>query len=182
MRHSQNPAQAAPAQAPPADATPADVAPSEAPDSREALYQRLIMERARRPLHAGVLDPADRSADGNNPFCGDRVHVTLGLSEGGLVRRVLHSTRGCAICAASADLMAQSVEGLHEAAIRSLFGRFDAMLRQGSPDSAGDPQHPAEALGLLGAFENLRDYRSRIRCATLPWTALLDALQSEGTP
>ncbi len=155
--------------------------PAEVPDSREALYQRLIMERARRPLHAGVLEPADRAADGNNPFCGDRVYVTLGLSDGGQVRRALHSTRGCAICAASADLMAESVEGLDEIAIRSLFARFDGMLRPGSPDSAGDAQPPAEALGLLGAFENLREYRSRIRCATLPWTALLDALQSEGT-
>ncbi len=170
---------------------PAEAAAAEAPDSRETLYQRLIMERARRPLHAGVLEPADRAADGNNPFCGDRVHVTLDLSASGQVARTLHRTRGCAICAASADLMAESVEGLDEAAIRSLFARFDGMLREpspdsgssgsGSPDSAVDPQQPA-GLGLLGAFENLREYRSRIRCATLPWTALLDALQSERTP
>ena len=153
----------------------------QAPGSRETLYQRLIMDRARRPLHAGVLDPADRAADGSNPFCGDRVHVTLGLSAGGQVGRAQHWTRGCAICAASADLMAESVEGLDEAEIRSLFARFDGMLRQ-APDSPAGPQQPAEGLGLLGAFENLREYRSRIRCATLPWTALLDALRSERTP
>ena len=143
-------------------------------DAREELYQRLIMERARQPLHAGLLDPADRAADGNNPFCGDRVRVTLGLSPEGGVARVLHRTRGCAICAASADLMAESVAGLDEAAIRSLFERFDVMLHTGSQDSP-------EALGLLGAFENLHEYRSRIRCATLPWSALLDALKSERT-
>ena len=165
---------------------PAEAAPAELPDSRETLYQRLIMERARRPLHAGVLEPADRAGDGNNPFCGDRVHVTLDLAAGGQVGRALHRTRGCAICSASADLMAESVEGLDEAAIRSLFARFDGMLRQapdaGSSDSAADPQQPDGGLGVLGAFENLREYRSRIRCATLPWTALLDALQSERTP
>ncbi len=161
---------------------PAEPAAAEAPDSREALYQRLIMERARRPLHEGVLDPADRAADGNNPFCGDRVHVSLSLSDGLRVGRALHRTRGCAICAASADLMAQSVEGLDIDAIRSLFARFDGMLREATPESAADPRQPAEGLGLLGAFENLRDYRSRIRCATLPWSALLDALQSERKP
>ncbi len=165
---------------------PVEAAPAESPDSRETLYQRLIMERARRPLHAGVLEPADRAADGSNPFCGDRVHVTLELSRGGQVARAMHRTRGCAICGASADLMAESVEGLDAAAIGSLFARFDAMLRQapdlGSSDSAADPQQPAEGLGLLGAFENLREYRSRIRCATLPWTALLEALQSERIP
>ncbi len=148
--------------------------PALAADSREELYQRLIMERARQPLHAGLLDPADRAADGNNPFCGDRVHVTLGLAPEGGIARVLHRTRGCAICAASADLMAESVEGLDEAAIRSLFEQFDVMLHAG-------PQGEPEALGLLGAFENLHEYRSRIRCATLPWTALLDALKSERT-
>ncbi len=136
----------------------------------EALYQRLIMERARQPLHAGVLDPADRQADGNNPFCGDKVHVTLALSPGGGVERVLHQTRGCAICMASADLMAETVAGLDEPAIHSLFGQFDVMLRDGNS---------AEALGLLVAFENLHEYRSRIRCATLPWAALIDALKSE---
>ena len=143
-------------------------------DSREELYQRLIMERARQPLHAGLLDPADRAAEGSNPFCGDRVRVTLGLAPAGGVARLLHQTRGCAICAASADLMAESVAGLDEAAIRSLFERFDVMLH-------GGPQDSPEALGLLGAFENLHEYRSRIRCATLPWTALLDALKSERT-
>lgn len=148
--------------------------PAVQPDTSEDLYQRLIMERARQPRHAGVLDPADRAADGSNPFCGDRVHVTLGLSADGGVARALHRTRGCAICAASADLMAETVEGLDEAAIRSLFGRFDVMLRDG-------PRNSPEALGLLGAFQNLHEYRSRIRCATLPWSALLDALKSERT-
>ena len=143
-------------------------------DASEELYQRLIMERARQPLHAGVLEPADRTADGNNPFCGDRVSVTLGLSPDGGVARVLHRTRGCAICAASADLMAETVEGLDQAGVRSLFERFDVMLR----DGPGDQLH---ALGPLAAFANLHEYRSRIRCATLPWTALLDALKSERT-
>ncbi len=139
-------------------------------ESRDDLYQRLIMERARQPHHAGVLDPADRKADGNNPFCGDKVHVTLELSSGGDVARVLHRTRGCAICMASADLMAETVTGMDETAIRSLFEQFDVMLRDGDT---------SVSLGLLDAFENIHEYRSRIRCATLPWAALLDALKSE---
>ena len=143
-------------------------------ESRESLYQRLIMERARQPHHAGLLDPADRQADGNNPFCGDKVHVTLSLSPNGRVDRVLHRTRGCAICVASADLMAEAVTGMDGVGIHSLSGRFDAMLHAG-------PNDPAASLGLLDAFENLHEYRSRIRCATLPWAALLDALKSEET-
>lgn len=147
-------------------------------EPREALYQRLIMERARQPLHAGVLDPADRAADGSNPFCGDKVHVTLDLSSEGRVARVRHRTRGCAICAASADLMAETIAGMDEASIGSLFERFDVMLRDG-PQDVQDP--PSGGLGLLDAFENLHEYRSRIRCATLPWSALIDALKSGRT-
>ena len=149
-------------------------------DTRETLYQDLIMQRARQPLHEGVLEPADGAAEGNNPFCGDRTRVTLRRSSEGCVVRVLHRTRGCAICMASADLMAESVPGQDRDAIRSLYSRFDAMLHGGSSET-GLPEAGPGDLGLLNAFENLHEYRSRIRCATLPWTALLDALESEET-
>ena len=139
------------------------------------LYQRLIMERARAPRHDGVLEPADRAAEGSNPFCGDRVRVTLTCHGDGRIARVQHRTRGCAICMASADLMAETVEGRDAVSICSLYTRFDGMLRNGLRES-GDGD-----LGLLNAFENLHEYRSRIRCATLPWSALLDALKSEET-
>ena len=152
---------------------------------REALYQDLIMERTRAPRHAGVLEPADGAADGNNPFCGDAVHVTVALAPDGTVMQVRHRTRGCAICMASADLMAESVQDLDEPAICSLFERFDAMLRTGPAGSARAADSPRaegeRALGLLRAFEALHEYRSRIRCATLPWAALLDALKCERT-
>ena len=146
---------------------------------REALYQDLIMERTRAPRHAGVVEPADGAADGNNPFCGDAVHVTVARAPDGTVTQVRHRTRGCAICMASADLMAESVQELDEPAISSLFGRFDAMLHKGAADSSGAEGECA--LGLLRAFEALHEYRSRIRCATLPWAALLDALKCERT-
>ena len=158
----------------------------DAREARESLYQQLIMERARVPLHAGELDPADAAADGNNPFCGDMVHVTAMLSPDGRATQVLHRTRGCAICMASADLMAESVQGLDRPAIVSLFDRFAAMLNTGVADDStqtalGSPTLASPTLGLLGAFENLYEYRSRIRCATLPWMALLEALGSERT-
>ncbi|WP_428375052.1 Fe-S cluster assembly sulfur transfer protein SufU [Lichenicoccus sp.] len=138
-----------------------------------ALYQEMIVDRARAPRHAGVLEPADGAADGDNPFCGDRVHVTLRLAPQGGVAELRHRTRGCAICMASADLMADAVDGLQRPAIVSLYERFGAMLRDGRSDSGDDM--PGR-LGLLTAFETLHEYRSRIRCATLPWTALLDAM------
>ncbi len=145
----------------------------EGAQAQDRLYQDLIVDRARAPEHAGVLEPADGAADGDNPFCGDRVHVTVRLAQAGGVAEVRHRTRGCAICMASADLMADAVDGLSRPAIVSLYDRFGAMLRNGPDDPRGDGP---DGLGLLAAFENLHEYRSRIRCATLPWTALLDAM------
>ena len=86
----------------------------------------------------------------------------------------------------AADLMAESVQGLDDAAISSLFGRFDVMVHGGVASLAdaarpGDAEQVSGGLGLLNAFGNLHEYRSRIRCATLPWTALLDALKSGRT-
>ena len=140
-----------------------------------SLYQDLVVERARRPLHAGDLDPADAAADGDNPLCGDRTHVSLRLDDRQRIARVVHHTRGCAICAASADLMAEMVPGLDAPAASALFGQFESLLQDGQDALDNDAR---VRLGLLLAFADLHDYRSRRRCATLPWSALLSALKS----
>jgi nitrogen fixation NifU-like protein len=144
-------------------------------ETAASLYQELVVERARRPLHAGDVEPADGAADGTNPLCGDKVHVTLSLGEADEVLLVRHRTRGCAICAASADLMAESVRGRTRPEARQLFGHFEQLLQQGQ--AALEPDTRAQ-LGLLNAFADLHDYRSRRKCATLPWSALLAALKS----
>ena len=139
------------------------------------LYQDLVVERARRPLHAGDLDPADATADGDNPLCGDRTHVSVRLDDAHRVSTIAHHTRGCAICAASADLMADMVHGLDAPAASALFRQFEALLQDGQ-DALDDGARGQ--LGLLLAFAELHDYRSRRKCATLPWSALLSALNS----
>lgn len=140
-----------------------------------SLYQELVVERARRPHHAGELDPADGSAGGTNPLCGDTVTVSLRLDEAGHATDILHRTRGCAICAAAADLMVDGVRGKNVTAANLLFQRFDALLQQGA-DALDLSER--ETLGPLLAFSDLHDYRSRRKCATLPWSALLTAFKS----
>ncbi len=144
-------------------------------DAAGSLYRDLVVERARRPLHGGVLDDADGVGDGTNPLCGDTVQVGLRLGRDGAAALVRHRTRGCAICAASADLMADAVQGrtLDEAA--ALLVCFEALLTQGEPELA--PAARAE-LGPLLAFAELHEYRSRRKCAMLPWSALLAAYRS----
>ncbi|NPD67941.1 SUF system NifU family Fe-S cluster assembly protein [Lichenicola cladoniae] len=144
-----------------------------------SLYQELVVERARRPLHAGDLDPADGAGDGSNPLCGDKVRVSVRLDAHRQVAEIAHRTRGCAICAASADLMADSVVGLDELRVEALYGRLDHLMQQGADAVGADGR---EQLGLLLAFSDLHDYRSRRKCATLPWSALRAAFKSAEEP
>jgi nitrogen fixation protein NifU and related proteins len=130
------------------------------------LYQALIMDRSRKPRFAGRLEMFDAEAKGDNPMCGDRVHLFLRWDG----TKVMHESRGCAIMTASADLMAEAVANKSLKEIQSLHAAFEDMLKTGKPDPA---------LGDLNALSGVSEYRSRIRCATLPWSALSDALKEE---
>jgi nitrogen fixation NifU-like protein len=128
------------------------------------LYQALIMERTKNPRHAGRPAAFDAEGHGDNPMCGDRIHVFVSR-EG---TRVSHESRGCAIMIASAELMADAVAGRAPAEIAQTRCAFEAVVNTGTPDPS---------LGDLNALAGVSEYRSRIRCATLPWSALAQALE-----
>ena len=125
------------------------------------LYQELIMARARSPHFAGRPAAFEHHAQGENPVCGDQVEVFVGNAQ------VRHESRGCAILLASADLMAEAVAGKTAAEVSELHAAFEQMVETGQTNPA---------LGDLNALAGLWEYRSRIRCATLPWAALVQAL------
>jgi nitrogen fixation NifU-like protein len=127
------------------------------------IYQALIMDRAKNPRHAGKPSRYDAQAEGDNPMCGDHVHVYI-QNDG---TRVNHVSRGCAIMVASAELMADAVAGLTPAQIAQRRVAFEAMVNTGAQDPS---------LESLNALAGVSEYRSRIRCATLPWSALGQAL------
>ena len=136
-------------------------------DDVRDLYQAIVLRHGRNPAHQRRLDPFDAAARGENPMCGDRVEVRLRLDGEGRVAEAAFEARGCAISVASADLMAGAAAGRTPADLRELAHAFDAMARTGDcPDCLGD----------LRALSGVHDYPSRIRCATLPWTALVQAL------
>lgn len=139
-----------------------------------ALYDRLIVERARTPLYAGRLEQATVQGEGKNPLCGDKTRVDLLLADTH-IQGIRHHTRGCAICLAAADLMAERVTGKTVLQAQALSQRFSAML-VGEPANATENDTDITALGPLEAFAPLRAHRARIRCAELPWVALKEAL------
>lgn len=136
-----------------------------------ALYQEVILDHNRTPRNRGELPGADHRAEGNNPLCGDQLTVTLRLADG-RIDDIRFQGQGCAISVASASLMTEAVRGQTAAEANRLFESFRELL-------TGDPSLPAEAppeLGKLAVFAGVREFPIRVKCATLPWHTLKEAL------
>ena len=139
------------------------------PDLRE-LYQEVIFDHYRRPRHFGHLAQANRSAEGHNPLCGDRIELELQVGSDGRIDDVAFSGEGCAISTASASLMTEAVKGKDRAAIQSLYEQIHTLLtQQNAPANA--------SLGKLAALAGVSEFPARVKCATLCWHTLNAALE-----
>jgi nitrogen fixation protein NifU and related proteins len=136
----------------------------------EQLYQELILDHHKRPRNAGRLSDPSHSAEGNNPLCGDRLALTLRVS-GERILGVACDVSGCAICRASGSLLTEAIQGRSLKEVELL--RSELMTRMTGPEGV-----PAadDALGPLIALLSVRQFPSRLRCATLAWETLQRAL------
>ena len=142
-------------------------------DEVRELYQEVILDRGRKPRHGQRLAAFDATAKGDNPMCGDRVQVWVKFDSGDTISETGFEARGCAISIASADLMADAIQGRGKADTKALFDSFVAMVRTGvCPEHDTVPEQ-------LAPLSGVHEYPSRVKCATLPWHALNAAL--EGT-
>jgi nitrogen fixation protein NifU and related proteins len=133
------------------------------------LYQNVILEHNRSPRNYRALEDATRRVEGNNPLCGDRVTLYLKL-EDGVIQDVGFQGSGCAISRASASLMTTVVKGKTEAEAGALFDRFHRLVT-GTLSPAD-----SETLGKLAVFSGVSEFPIRVKCATLPWHALRQAI------
>lgn len=145
-------------------------------DVRE-LYRDLILDHARNPRHFGKLDHPTHSAEGINPLCGDKLRLYLDVDAGETIRQAAFEGTGCAISVASASLLTDTVIGLSAG---DAMAYFDAVAAELTGDESRDT-HSVE-LGKLRALAGVRDYPTRVKCATLAWHALKSALRQEATP
>ena len=138
--------------------------------SKRALYEQVILEHNRKPRNFGTMDDAHAKAEGLNPLCGDDITVYLRL-DGDTIADVTFEGRGCAISKASASLMTTLLKGKTKKEAEALFVDFHHLV-------TSDPGAPydEQALGKLAAFSGVREFPVRIKCATLPWHALLAAV------
>lgn len=135
------------------------------------LYQELILDHHAAPRNYGSLPGATHSAQGENPLCGDALTVELAL-EGDRVRDVRFEGAGCAISRASSSLMTIAIKGKRLAEVEQLFHAFHRLL---TAEQGGDA---AAGLGKLAVFAGVREFPMRVKCATLAWHTMWDALQA----
>lgn len=139
------------------------------------LYQEVVLDHGKRPRNFGPLDGETHRADGLNPLCGDRITLHARV-DGGVVRDVRFEGSGCAISRASASVMTGVVKGKTAPEIDALFERFHRLVTEGP--RAGDEG----ALGKLAVFGGVHDYPTRVKCASLAWHALRQALKGGPAP
>jgi nitrogen fixation NifU-like protein len=117
------------------------------------------------------MDDANHRAEGHNPLCGDRVTVFIRL-DGDRIEDVSFQGNGCAISKASASLMTDSVKGQSLGDVDALFREFQSMVT-----APPDTDIETDALGKLAVFAGVREFPSRVKCASLAWHALRAALK-----
>lgn len=129
------------------------------------LYKELILEHYKRPRNKGRLENAVHQ-EGLNPSCGDEINLFL-LIQNGIIQDVRFTGEGCAISQASSSMMTEAIKGKTCLEALALSEKFKDMIH-------GQP--PAEELGDLIMLQGISKLHARVKCATLPWVTLEQAL------
>ena len=139
----------------------------------DELYRDIILDHYRNPRHRGSLAQPMASQEGLNPLCGDEVTVDIAVKDG-RVAEIAYRGSGCSISQSSASMMTEAVMGKSVDEVKHLIGSFTGLMR-GSDDL--DP----DELGDLEAMTGVRKFPVRVKCATLAWHTLEQALQATQT-
>jgi nitrogen fixation NifU-like protein len=136
------------------------------------LYQEVILDHGRRPRNFHRIEDADRQAEGLNPLCGDHFKLYVKL-DGNRIQDIAFEGSGCAISKASASLMTSSVKGKTIAEAEELYSRFHKLVTKG-PEAVRLPD-----LGKLAALSGVCEFPTRVKCASLVWHTLKNALADQ---
>jgi nitrogen fixation NifU-like protein len=142
-------------------------------DDLSELYQQVILDHSKSPRNFHPLAGANHVAQGHNPLCGDNFTIYLRM-EGDRIQEVTFQGSGCAISKASASLLTEALRGKSRAEVEALFGRIHELVTTGKSDSAG--------LGKLAVFAGVHKFPTRVKCAILPWRAVLAAVVGQTEP
>jgi nitrogen fixation protein NifU and related proteins len=135
----------------------------------DEIYKDIILDHYKSPRNRGQLDGPDAAAQGNNPLCGDEIEVAIKL-DGDVVEDVSFSGKGCSISQASASLMTEAIKGRSTRDVAAVMAAFKNMM-------LGDGTIDEDLLGDIEALHGVKKFPVRVKCATLAWNTLQDALE-----
>jgi len=137
------------------------------------LYQQVILDHNKSPRNFRLMENATQHAEGYNPLCGDHVDIYL-LIEDGIIKDVSFKGEGCAISKASASLMTSILKGKTKEEAEKLFEKFHDLVTGKLGDSPS-----IEALGKLAVFAGVQEFPVRVKCASLAWHTMINAINGE---
>lgn len=139
----------------------------------DELYKQVILDHNKNPRNFGVIENANSHAKGHNPLCGDQLDLYL-VIEDGLIKNVKFNGSGCAISKASASIMTSLIKGKTIEEAKQLFEEFHNLVTS-DPEAEIDTSE----LGKLEVFCGVREFPARIKCASLPWHTLAQAINEK---
>ena len=142
------------------------------------LYQELILEHGKNPRNLGKTDNFNKDAKGNNPLCGDNVHVYLKLNSQRKVEDISFEGSGCAISMASASIMTDLIKGKSDNEAKEIIEDFLGMIKE-NPDLKSNLLKEDEKTKLM-CLSGVKQYPMRVKCATLSWHTLVSAMGDDG--
>ena len=140
------------------------------------LYQEIILDHGKNPRNLGKFDNYNKDAKGNNPLCGDNVHVYLRLNENKKVEDIAFEGHGCAISMASASIMTDMVRGKEEKEVKEIVTDFLGMIKE--KDCLETNILKDDEKTKLMSLSGVKQYPMRVKCATLSWHTLTSALDN----
>jgi len=140
------------------------------------LYQEIILEHGKNPRNLRKTDNFNKDAKGNNPLCGDNVHVYLKLNEKKKIEDISFEGSGCAISMASASIMTGLLKGKEELEVKEIVNDFLGMIKE-NPELESKKLKEDEKTKLM-CLSGVKQYPMRVKCATLSWHTLISAIDN----
>ena len=142
------------------------------------LYQEIILEHGKNPRNLGKTENFNKDAKGNNPLCGDNVHVYLKLNDQRKVEEISFEGSGCAISMASASIMTDLIKGKSDNEAKEIIEDFLGMIKE-NPELKNNILKEDDKTKLM-CLSGVKQYPMRVKCATLSWHTLVSAIENYG--
>ena len=141
-------------------------------DDLTDLYQQVILDHSKSPRNFHKLENANRTAQGHNPLCGDQ-YTIYAVMDGDVIKDIGFQGSGCAISKASASILTDSLKGKTKAEVKALFDKVHEMVTTGKSH---------DDVGKLAVFAGVHKFPARVKCAILPWHAVVAAVEGRQEP